>query len=302
MKPNKAVLVVGNGFDLDLGFKTRYCDFANSAEWQEMFAKEAYRSCHYSLLKYLNDRRNTDNWFDIELALKDYTHVKTNDIWIHDKKTDEREFHIICKTLKAYLISHIENSSADITDTYAATVLRCFQRDADLRKIYTFNYTPLDLISRCLGLLHFVPYEFVHGSVSNDDMILGFETESPESVIPGYEFLLKSSNKSYKHTELQNDMGDAEEVVIFGHSLNMIDSILFEDYFKELAQQFHNNRRLTIITKDLASHQAILHNIRKMGVSVPKLFSRAQLEFIHSSDAEDTPKLTGLLHRIDSLY
>lgn len=302
MKPNKAVLVVGNGFDLDLGFKTRYCDFANSVEWQEMYAQEAHNSCYYSLLKYLNDRKNTDNWLDIELALKDYTHVKTKDIWIHDKETDEREYHIICNTLKAYLKSHIENFSADITSTYAAKVLRCFQHDLDLRKIYTFNYTSLDLVSRILCLLHFVPYEHIHGTIGKDDMILGFETESPESVIPGYEFLLKSSNKSYKHTELQNDLGDAEEVVIFGHSLNMIDSILFEDYLKELAQQTHSNRRLTIITKDLASHQAILHNIRKMGVSVPKLFSRAQLEFIHSSDAEDTPKLNGLLHRIDSLY
>lgn len=50
MEPQKVVLVMGNGFDLDLGFKTKYSDFAKSKEWQEMYAKHANESSHFSLL------------------------------------------------------------------------------------------------------------------------------------------------------------------------------------------------------------------------------------------------------------
>lgn len=31
------VLILGNGFDLDLGMKTRYSDFANSDIWKQSF-------------------------------------------------------------------------------------------------------------------------------------------------------------------------------------------------------------------------------------------------------------------------
>ena len=283
MEPKKVVLVIGNGFDLDLGFKTKYSDFAKSTEWKKMFAKEAGRSQHYSLLKYLNDRKDIDNWFDIEQALFEYAHIKTKDVWIHNLETDKREFLIICDTFRQYLENHIYSCGHSFSDSFSAKILRCFQRNSELRKIYTFNYTPLDLIVSNLGLLHPLEVVHIHGSTKEHNMILGFETNTNSSIIQGYDFLLKTNQASYHHTQMQYDMMDADEVVVFGHSLNMIDSVLFEDYLQNLTQPICKERRLTIITSDYISQQLILYNIRQMQVSVPKLFSYARLEFIWTS-------------------
>jgi hypothetical protein len=36
------VLIIGNGFDLDLGLKTRYSDFAKSKEWNQLYASDSW--------------------------------------------------------------------------------------------------------------------------------------------------------------------------------------------------------------------------------------------------------------------
>jgi hypothetical protein len=53
---NRVVLIIGNGFDLELGFKTRYSDFAKSEEWNRMYEENVKKSNCYSLVKYLNDK------------------------------------------------------------------------------------------------------------------------------------------------------------------------------------------------------------------------------------------------------
>ena len=301
--PSKAVLIIGNGFDLDLGLKTKYSDFAASEEWEDMYAKESIRSTSYSLLKYLNDRKDTDNWFDIEQALLEYAHIKTKSVWSHDVKTDQHEYRILCKTLVQYLDKHINSQNRNLSNTFAAEVLRCFQYNSELRKIYTSNFTPLDLFIRVIPLLHPVPFTYIHGSIKDHNIIVGFETNHLESIIPDYSFLLKSNHPSYQHTQMHQDMIDADEVIIFGHSLNRIDSVLFEDYFRELTIKNDINRRLTIITKDESSRQNILMNIRNMGISVPKLYSRAKLEFILTEQRKEKEKyekhFVPLLQRIE---
>lgn len=73
------VFIIGNGFDLDLGWRTSYKDFAYSKYWN--FIK--YNTSN--LFHYLNDRKNTNSWFDIEhhLGLYGKEYYKSN-IRIHD--------------------------------------------------------------------------------------------------------------------------------------------------------------------------------------------------------------------------
>ena len=64
-------LVIGNGFDLDLGMNTRYSDFAKSEYWP----KDVSSSSH-NLQQYLNERKDMDCWFDLEQCLLDYCKPK----------------------------------------------------------------------------------------------------------------------------------------------------------------------------------------------------------------------------------
>ena len=62
-----SVLVLGNGFDLDLGWHTRFADYANSKYWPND------QSFHISPLQgYLVRRKSISDWFDLEQILLDY--------------------------------------------------------------------------------------------------------------------------------------------------------------------------------------------------------------------------------------
>ena len=268
-----------------------------------MFHKYASESHHYSLLKYLNAKANHENWFDLEQALLDYANIKMKDVWSHDVEIDKREYATLCQTLKEYLDMHLRSRSGDIQSNYSTKILRKFQYNRDLRKIYTFNYTSLEQISCVANILHLVPCTHIHGSVDDTSIILGFETSRFETIMPEYSFMIKSSSPDYHSVGLELDMIDADEVIIFGHSLNMIDAVYFEHYLQNLSNDVQASRRLTIITFDEASRQSILNNLRGMELSVPKLFSRGNLEFILVKDIEHNPlqksKFEELLRRID---
>lgn len=107
MKNDNIVLIIGNGFDLDLKFESKYSDFAKSEEWKELYEKYASKSNHYSLIKFLNDRKETDKWFDIEQALFEYAALKTADIWHHDVSNDIQEYHALCRQLEKYFTNKV---------------------------------------------------------------------------------------------------------------------------------------------------------------------------------------------------
>jgi len=283
----KTALVIGNGFDLDLGFKTRYCDFAHSEVWKIMYEDHVAKSKQYSLLKYLNDRRDIDKWFDIEQALLEYASSKVKDVWLHDVKTDKMEYEAVCAALGSYLKKHIAEQSHDISHKRAVELLRVFHSDRSVMQIYSFNFTQLEQISNVAGILHLKSPHYVHGNVKDDSHILGIDIKSFDKIIPEYSFLIKSNNSHYQSTSIASDLVNAHEVIIYGHSLNMIDSVYFDDYLIDLSATNERNRRLTIITKDEASQIETLDNIRKLGVSIPKLYSHGHLEFILTSKMDN---------------
>lgn len=62
----RALLIIGNGFDLSLNLKTSYSDFINSRH----FLEYGYRN--EELHKHLYDKHEIQNWIDVELELKKY--------------------------------------------------------------------------------------------------------------------------------------------------------------------------------------------------------------------------------------
>ena len=66
----KSVLIIGNGFDLDVGLKTRYVDFALSEYWPFKNAK-LYVGCE-TLAYTLNKKASLEKWFDVEEVLYEY--------------------------------------------------------------------------------------------------------------------------------------------------------------------------------------------------------------------------------------
>lgn len=109
--PNR-LLILGNGFDLNLGRKTRYSDFANSEFWP--------KDLKSNLFGYLNSKKDIEKWFDLEGELANYVslvkkryagaYMRT----IHDMaKEDEQDFKVIVEKMMDYLSFTEKETSPD---------------------------------------------------------------------------------------------------------------------------------------------------------------------------------------------
>lgn len=58
------IVIIGNGFDLNLGLKSGYQDYIKSAYFESLISKRNY------LAMYLKKQNNLQRWIDIENELK----------------------------------------------------------------------------------------------------------------------------------------------------------------------------------------------------------------------------------------
>ena len=73
----KLLVIIGNGFDLDLGQKTSYKDFMLSRifdNYRENSHLESTQYGHLNLFDYLQDRfdGNDKQWIDVEIELREF--------------------------------------------------------------------------------------------------------------------------------------------------------------------------------------------------------------------------------------
>lgn len=262
-----SVLIIGNGFDLDLGMHTSYKDFAESKLWP--FDRPILNK---GLGNYLNNIIHTERWLDLENELAKYAQFLKkpnleNEIQI---QFDKEDFNELANRLKEYLQSELQNYQKNAHDCKAKDILTEFSRKKNYF-IHSFNYTNVKSISDVLKIrLNSRKVEYVHGSLDNGDIILGAgdNTNLPEE----YDFLYKTSNKHYTTNNLAESLDFAQEITIFGHSLGENDFEYFRPFFQKISQnrgvnynKLTNERlSLTIYTKDEASENDLKRRLRKL--------------------------------------
>ena len=297
------LLILGNGFDLDLGLHTRYSDFWNSELW-----KQAKDNCAEKyLVSSLEHYRITHNWFDLESGLRDGAIALVGRLNNTFNNANYRQsFQLLQDKLKEYIANEQANSTPG-TGCVAYHILNAIKYNTSFKTIYSFNYTDLHALSGKVGidLLHSVVY--LHGSLQpDDDIILGIEVEDPTTIPPQLTFLIKSNSPYYHYNNLMSDLLGASDVIFFGHSINGMDFPYFKDYFLRLSRAEYseeNKPHITIITYDNDSDMQIRDNFRFNGIDVRNLYNRVRLEFIHvksfydGSNAE-TDKLNSLIQRV----
>lgn len=148
-EPHKIVLILGNGFDLDLGLKTSYKDF-----WESEYCPKNYPA---PLIRHLNQRWKDDldavKWYDLENELLEYA--------IHGDKSDvvseeEREF--ILKTTNATLNNHLNYLGID--ETFASLIRkRCIvirsnpSKSAEVPYKDDYSFSPHERDTKALRLI-----------------------------------------------------------------------------------------------------------------------------------------------------
>ena len=341
-EPQKIVLILGNGFDLDLGLKTSYKDF-----WESEFCPKDYPA---PMIAHLNEKwgNNLDGvkWYDLENELffyyrdivsqgrrKDvidkyeakFLKVVKPELWrwgtyyeyieqaqslvnkgfitfddtvlkimripYHEDMLESPEWRDrralglikegLCKYLKSIYGRPFISQSVALNVLFAAN---CARNAGNFLNIYTFNYTPL-LVDYGDGFQNVVHY--VHGDCGKGGVIIG--TRDDGEYDKNYDFLQKSFDQNFNPPALVADLLEADEVIIFGHSIGENDRQYFKAFFKQQTDYSHPGRKeIIIFTLDDNSEVDIKRSLQRMtDNNLSTLYGLNHVEIIKTSRIKD---------------
>lgn len=224
------LLIVGNGFDLSMGFKTSYGDFMQSP----FYPKNNSTLCLHLWKKY----RENMGWIDIENELSEYSKLLSS----FELETDQdkskwgvdtfrKEYEELKSSLKSYLQEETRREFVLKNNNPAVSVINHLPDDS---KIISFNYTSIierltwDKFKDSKGnLLH------IHGSLApSDDIVFGVEDSAKLS--KEHVFLYKAHSRHLKVQEFSDWLNSAERIIFYGYSLGDTDRQYFEKFFRKL--------------------------------------------------------------------
>lgn len=276
MNSNK-ILIIGNGFDLDLGLKTSYSSFVESKYFQDIANK-------YELTRFLQNNYSEKKWIDIEEDLKIFAVRKGRDSRL---MSESKEAFI---QLTNSLCDYLDNIDYSIinTESVAARLLRRVAHNGFF-KILDYNYTNLNRVCSILNIQNKIYSTYVHGNLSDRSIILGFQDDVV--VQKSAYFMIKSHNEYYKSCNVRNLLDNADEIVFFGHSLGSTDYHYFSDFFKKqsaLTSSVARPKKIRIFTYNEFSRQALLAQLREMNENrVNYLYDLNDLQFYRTENKND---------------
>ena len=296
IKPYKVLLILGNGFDLSLGLKTSYASFMESELFKKWVKIKHYPNAKVNLhdkniFNYLHLQKGLRNWIDVEEELKKYAsdqkveyHNDNGGTLYTSNFSDadiKNSYTILCFALQTYIQS-LDYSEVD--ENALSLELLKIVLNKKRNDVVTFNYTDVNrLVSNPRACV-----EYMHGN-TKEGIILGFQRF--DNMAAGYEYMIKSENPMYKSRHLSAKMLDADEVIIYGHSLRETDHCYFKPFFDEQTSERANPRRLTIFTLDKASRASITQQMVALSDKKYQVFQdNTNVNVIETSNNETNVK------------
>mgnify|MGYP001447301389 CR=1 FL=1 len=212
-----AVLIIGNGFDLNFNLKTGYTDFIKSNDFRQIVDKNG-------LCMHLHQKHNLHKWIDIEKELGAFsinTGIKAEQL--------RSEFQILSNALVQYL------KKIDLTNLNKSNV--CYELISEVATfnslVIDFNYTnTVKVILKEKGVSNSknLKHVKIHGSLETGNIIFGVDDKM--AIRLEHIFLKKSVNKYYNAENFSQYLAECNSIIIFGHSLGETDHMYFQDYFR----------------------------------------------------------------------
>lgn len=289
------VLIIGNGFDLDLGLKTSYNNFYESDYWP-------FKEPDTLMSVFLEQERNINNWMDLEEKIGEYAvRSYVGDIftqkYYHQK--NKEDFGKIVNDLTKFL-SVSENGTIN-KNSIASRVLSAQFSSYSIPEIITFNYTSIQKIAQRLDIpTVFTPFH-IHGSLIDHNIILGVgekysykNFKLPETT----DFFYKTSSSQYNPPQIAGILDKATKITFFGLSLGGMDAPYFSGLFQNLSKQV--GKTITFFTFDDESRLQILRHLRNVeGINLNDVWTRHSFEFIRTKDNIDEEKVKKYIDRLD---
>ena len=277
----ETLLIVGNGFDLSMGFKTSYGDFMKSSYFPH---EETSSLCSYLHKQYEENM----GWIDIENELSEYSRMLTT------KKLNAKKFNTILdidslreeydelkSSLKLYLQEETKRAFGPSPDNPAKRVIDQLPAES---KIISFNYTSIierltwDKFKDSKGnLLH------IHGSLApNDDIVFGVEDSTKLS--KEHVFLYKAHSRHLKVQEFSDWLNTAERIIFYGYSLGDTDRQYFESFFRKLCSGDNTYTELVFYYYGQSSYDNLIWQLQMLtNHKLTQLQILNKIEFIDCS-------------------
>ena len=246
------VLVVGNGFDLDLGLPTSYNDFLGSNQFESL-ERSGNNFAHH-----LRSVQQDQRWVDIEIELAMYSEYAAT---AYETTDFLREYQGLCRALSDY-ISCLDYDLIN-KNSRAATVLAGIATDAKELCVVNFNY------SRSLEILlprgPSVNVIQVHGAAARRNIVFGVHDAA--EITKDHIFLRKSAAPAFFDDCLISDIlkNAYQSVTVFGHSLGQSDHTQFREFFNPI--QNKKESKIQIHYHSETSYYDLMQQIETMSAA-----------------------------------
>lgn len=267
----KSVIVIGNGFDMDLGINLSF------SEWRKRDLCLGYELDKINPKGYL--------WNDFEFSLRE----SIIDCFINKANSEKRanDINLFWQGFWKYLSVFFSEVTKDFPDLMSVNENCAFEVLKHLNessKVFTFNYTyPYEYVklpAKCeFTFIHGRYYKdyFVDGSammVQSHNMIIGIDYKRiPQQIINNKYFrpIIKKLNSSFEESGIEQSLAEAENVIFFGHSLGITDSDYFDEFFSNITKTNCPCKRIYIVTFNPQSYTNIIESTKQWGVDWDRL-------------------------------
>lgn len=284
----ETLIILGNGFDLDLGWKTSYAEFYQ--------AKKA-RFAEFNGMRYIQDMVQGEHWHDLE------GYIRTCLKEMPQSRAEERQhFWWICRNL---MFDYFKSGGTKIYNTNKASCAYKFLTVITKEStIVTFNYTnPFKKNSIPTKATEFI---HIHGDIENTtqpaELKLGVDEGviSENSIISGEQTLpiVKSHENKYVDRLFQS-LKTHKNVALYGHSLGQTDADYFKSYFLHIISGDIFGQNINFVTKDVKGLQQIKNNLKKYGIEYDNVaLSKCNVIPVYTEDGINSKEFQELLNLI----
>jgi Bacteriophage abortive infection AbiH len=289
------LLIVGNGFDLNIGLQTSYQNFLESAEFRSLLSGVIIESDN-SLVNFINKQNSKNDWVDVENLLKKfangYQFAIKEEVRINELYKFKREFVAVKEKLAEYLAAEQKKFKREkicqgLTILQNGSLFRNTADHAPHSEIVTFNFTNCleeyhkGQNARRYGIHH------IHGSLEQGNIVFGVDDGS---VPTEFAFLNKSDHACFGETNLVAKFRDSERIDFFGCSLGETDDTHFEPAFNLLNQQGNFNKTLNFYIFGKQGYESLRTNLLRHTKN--KLGNLKNNHKIHFYDLKDDVEIT----------
>lgn len=275
------ILVIGNGFNIDLGLTSvGYKQFFSSKEWE--YVRSQYAKT--GLIRYISKQVKKKD-YSIENHLNEYASCCLCLSLLYGRK-DKDAYFAIESAFQQYVANGVDEAKGKIRmDSKALMVWRKFEQeknksDSDVFNLYSFNYVLLDEIAniingdnalwespRNLIFPNPVICDYIHGRTDGNrnggPIILGISKATKKR----FKYMEKSQNQAFmsqKQGYLEKSLKNAQYIELFGIGLWQEDMPYFLDFFNSFKDEaFSNGKIIIIYDRDDKSISALKKRIKK---------------------------------------